>query len=334
MTIEISKRSTGGYTIEASGNIYHVSDADYCTADGSILLIIPSTHYFSPGYIPVEDIVIEGCGNFTTTQQVASALDSIGIGYKGIGTPAKFPTGKISFSAQPAAADTVTIDDGTNTAVVFEFGGVKAEGAIALADAGTPGNPEDGNTITFDDGGNNETVFEFDDDEEITEGSILVEIGADEDATMVNFIAAFNAAIEGWTAYPSGTPDHQCSIVADEVGEDYNVTISKTGDNITATSPTGGADPDITEGNVEVVIGTDLQTTITNLETAFTETRDEGDLLITAKAYSTYVNLIHLEIGTGGNETITKSGSTITVTGMAGGADEVTLQTLIDAVNA
>jgi hypothetical protein len=65
--------------------------------------------------------------------------------------------GDIHLTAQPADGDTVTVDDSTNPAVIFEFdAGDKATGTLGLT-----GQPADADTFTLGDG-THTPIFEFD----------------------------------------------------------------------------------------------------------------------------------------------------------------------------
>lgn len=454
--VSVSKLSTGAFQVQVYNNVYFLSNPQYAAfPEGVKIISLPGQPVVNA--MPVEPIdwVVNDQGGYTTVEQVCQALSALGVGGSGYNIPATFANGHISLTAEPDDQDTVTIDDGTNTAVVFEFTGKRSVGAVSFANDGTPGNPANEDTIVFDDDGDNETTFEFDsgasasgaleftdgeepanpddfdllslgDDahfifldtpagetdyteveigedadatmvnfitafnaldipftavaanpadntctvnadavgsesnllwvasgdnfdvtsltgginagDDITEGNIGVVIGADEDETMENFIEKFNATIAfpGWTAYPSDTPDHECSIIADQVGDEYDVTITKSGDNITVTSPTGGIDAEenLTEGNIPVVVQMHNRDTLKDLAEIINEVKEDGDLLVTAYYNGTRVNLQHLTLGTAGNQSLAKSGDAITVGNLQGGAAEVTLQTLIDAVNA
>ena len=451
--ISIIRRPSGGFTINLNGIFYQVSHCSYVSSPANVQLIPPfGTFEFQPKIYPPAEWAVNEVRGFTTTAQVCNALDAIGVGADKFSKPAFPATGTITFSGQPAADDTVTLDDGVvDEGLEFEFTGVKAAGAVALIEDATPGNPDDEDTIIFDAEGENEATFEFDEGviaegiidftngveptrpvsgsilifdknganetsfaflttpagetehEEVTigadpdatmaafilkfnaavdgwtavaaspadntctikadaagedgnvtiqliaenivatnvvngvdpgddvaEGNIGVAIGADEDATMVNFIAAFNANITGWKAYPTATPDHACTIVADEIGEDFNVTMTSASDLISVTAPTGGTDA--TEGTV--AIGTTKEVTAANLALAINEAKDDGDIAIHANVDGAVIYLTNLVSGVAGNETLAKDSDKITVSGMAGGSAAINISTLLTALEA
>lgn len=115
---------------------------------------------------------------------------------------------------------------------------VAATGTIAIA----AGNAADGNTITIEDGANTETVFEFDTGGVVTAGNVTVTIGASAAATMVNLISAINGVTTGLTVTATATTpaSGSCTLANDTAGSDGNLSIEKTGANITVVGMAGG----------------------------------------------------------------------------------------------
>ena len=82
MAIEITKRTTGGYTIEIDDfDPVYVSELGYTSNEYGIRIIVAgkaglaNSYGFAPG-----DWTVQGATGFTTSEQVAGALDGIGAG--------------------------------------------------------------------------------------------------------------------------------------------------------------------------------------------------------------------------------------------------------------
>jgi len=454
-TISINRIPTGGFSFEYNNQTVLTSKAEYVIQNNRITVFAQGGF---EGGAPFDSIAVNEVRDFASAAAVAEALDAIGFGKSSFEKPAHPARGTALFTGIPADTDTITIDDGVNTAVVFEFSGIHSAGAVSFIDDATPTNPSKGDTITFADGdedeeitfefdsgtiasgtiefsdgedainpkagekivfdfeGDNETIFEFVAASDSVSKHNKVVIGLNEDATMAAFIVKFNAVVDGWTAVAEDTPDHTCTIVADAVGvagnvklvaysqaitttdvsgglnpgQDYaegnipvviganvnatmanfilvfnafvsthtakaastpnhtctikavavgvagDVTMSKVADYITVTSPTGGADAgdNATPGNIVVEIWDDVNILAEYLTLAINEVKEDGDLDIHANAYGPKVTLTNLATGPAGNETITTTADEITVTGMAGGANAVTIDSIITALAA
>jgi hypothetical protein len=162
-------------------------------------------------------------------------------------------------------------------------------------------------------------------------GNIGVAIGATAAATMVNFIARFNANILLHTATPNTPANGACVITALEIGTAGDITITKEGDNIVVVSPTGGADAgdNATPGNIPVSIGRTKEITAENLAEAINIEKEDSNFNIHANCKAAVVSLTNLSAGVTGNEAITKDSDAVTVSGMSGGAAAVDISTLV-----
>lgn len=98
-----------------------------------------------------------------------------------------------------------------------------------------------------------------------------------------------------------------------------------------------GADADVTPGNVAVKIGLTVTDTLANLIEAINQSTSDGDLNIAATQLEsspfTTAKLWNLTAGASSNETITRSGTNITVSRMEGGAGKVSLESVIEALS-
>lgn len=444
--ISIKRLSTGGYKITENGRSGFASKVEYTATDSYVQIILPGGSFnFSCDIYSPENIAVNEVRTFTTTAQVAAALDAIGAGMDKFQKPAQPAEGTAVFATNPADEDTITIDDGVVTAKVFEFSGIKSAGSVSLA-----ANPANGNVITLDPSGDLETIFEFDsgvaatggaltftakpeegaqiifdqgganettfiflaapagatDFEEITvgatavtamaafitkfnsvlgtpytataaepadntctiaadavgtafnavvalnsanitavnlsgglnagtavtAGNIGIAIGASTTITMAAFVAAFNANVAGWTAFPSAPADGACTIVADEIGTTGDIGLTRVGANITVVAPTGGANSgtNLTVGHLVVPMGASATETAENLATAI----NEAAFGIFAEAISATVFLTNLVAGTTGNIAVTTTAAEITVTGMTGGAAKIDISSILTALAA
>jgi hypothetical protein len=244
----------------------------------------------------------------------------------GLYAPAIAATGSITIG-EAANGNTVTISDGVNPALTFEFDtGAAAAGAIVLA----VGRPAIGNTITL-----HGVTFELTDGTGAEGDNVEIDISDNADLTAdgVDILTVIKATIAGLNnAGTTGALDttYTITLAWGTVGEAGNSTVTKVGDNITVTSMTGGLDPgdDVTPGNVGVAAVSSGGASAANLLAAINAA---AALDITAShtdPASATINLTNDTPGAAGNVTITKVGAPITVTGMAGGLDTVDLYTL------
>ena len=249
----------------------------------------------------------------------------------GLYAPAIAATGSITIG-EAANGNTVTIDDGVNPALTFEFDtGAAAAGAIVLA----VGRPAIGNTITL-----HGVTFELTDGTGAEGDNVEIDISDNADLTAdgVDILTVIKATIAGLNnAGTTGAldTDYTITLAWGTVGEAGNSTVTKVGDNITVTSMTGGLDPgdDVTPGNVGVAAVSSGGASAANLLAAINEA---AALDITAShtdPASATINLTNDTPGAAGNVTITKVGAPITVTGMAGGLDAVDLYTLAESLD-
>lgn len=135
------------------------------------------------------------------------------------------------------------------------------------------------------------------------------------------------------------------AIIAEEYGEAYNLDAAAI-DTLSAglvtegftavTNPaatTGGVDAGgaVTPGRTPVAIGSTNLVTIQNIRNAIDTLEAAGELNMLGTDTGTgRLNLLNTVPGAAGNQTITKSGSNITVRGMTGGADEITMRSIYD----
>ncbi len=214
-----------------------------------------------------------------------------------------------------------------HTAVTFEFDtGVAATGSIVLAAA----RPAIGNTITL-----HGATFELTDGAGATGDNVEVDVSGAANVTDdgVAILAAIKATIAGLNnAGTAGAldTDYTITLTWGTVGEAGNSTVTKVGANITVTSMTGGLDPgdDVTPGNVGVAAAVAGNASCANLLAAI---NIHATLDVTAALTdppSATLDLVNNTAGAAGNVAITKAGAPITVTGMAGGLDAVSLYTL------
>lgn len=244
----------------------------------------------------------------------------------GLEAPAVAATGTITLG-QVADGNTVTIDDGVHTPIVFEFDtGAAATGSIVLAAA----RPAIGDTITV-----HGVVFELTDGTGATGDNIEVDLTGNANVTAdgEDVLAAIKANIAGLNnAGTAGAldTDYTITLTWGTVGEDGNSTVTKVGANITVTSMTGGLDAGdaVTPGNVGVVAAVAGNASAVNLLAAI-NIHVALDIVAThTDPPSAMIELANSAAGAAGNVTITKVGAAITVTGMAGGLDAVSLYTL------
>lgn len=256
----------------------------------------------------------------TDTQLRAAPFDV------GLLAPAIAATGSVTLG-QVADGNTVTIDDGVNPALTFEFDtGAIATGAIVLAAA----RPAIGDTITL-----HGVTFELTDGTGAQGDNIEIDASDNADLTAdgAEIVAAIKANIAGLNnAGTAGAldTDYTITLTWGTVGEAGNSTITKVGDNITVTSMTGGLEPGdaVTPGNIGVVAVTSGSASAANLLAAI-----NGAALLDITASHTdpasgTINLTHDTPGAAGNVAVTKNGAPVTVTGLAGGKDAVDLYEL------
>ena len=244
----------------------------------------------------------------------------------GLYAPAIAATGSITIG-EAANGNTVTISDGVNPALTFEFDtGAAAAGAIVLA----VGRPAIGNTITL-----HGVTFELTDGTGADGDNVEVDISDNANLTAdgVDILTVIKATIAGLNnAGTTGALDttYTITLAWGTVGEAGNSTVTKVGDNITVTSMTGGLEPGdaVTPGNVGVAAAVAGNASAANLLAAINAAVSLGITATHTDPASATINLTNDTPGAAGNVTITKVGAPITVTGMAGGLNAVNLYTL------
>jgi hypothetical protein len=161
----------------------------------------------------------------------------------------------------------------------------------------------------------------------VTLGRIPVAAHTSATVTMAALVVAINSvgAAMALTATAATPADHTCTLETDVGGTAGNVVITKVGATITVTGMAGGTDvgDNVQEGATALAIsgdgeGLNVPIMVRNL----CEAINRSGLCIQAapEMYdSPKIILTHTKTGTIGNETVTKTGDGITVTGMAGG---------------
>ena len=143
----------------------------------------------------------------------------------------------------------------------FIGGGRRAMGVLTFS-----GQPSDAQIVTIEDGVNDAVVFEFDDDSSIVAGRVSVTIGTDAEATLDNLLAAINAQGDptlatGFDSFQiNGTKEGATIINLKniKVGSAGNITITENADNFAVTGMILGADVGQvdTEMQAEVIVST------------------------------------------------------------------------------
>jgi len=262
--------------------------------------------------------------------------------------------GNVDFTANLNDGDTVTVEDGDGTVIVFEGdGGVQATGTVTIAG----GNSADGDLIEIDDGVNVATEFEVDDPQHASGtidiavlpldadtitiddgqgtslvfefesgggigGDVQVDIAAlDPTTTRDNLVTAINGTALLMVAAPGAGDD--LTLLADEGGISYNVAIveSTGGARVVVAGMTLGAAAVASGGGEPVMLGaTNLRTT--TFFVAAVNNVGGGLAMLAADAGAGVTNLTNDAYLAAGNVAIDTSGATNTTdTEMTGGFD-------------
>ena len=185
------------------------------------------------------------------------------------GTASVRATGSITLSALDLFdGDTVTLSDGTNPALTFNFeaGAAAARGRVAFL-----AQPADGNTVVVNDGVNPAVTFEFDSTSSVVATATLrqVVIGGSIGSTIANFVAAVNDAAVTLAVTANVGASDSATLTNDTAGVAGNVALSRVGSNIFLTGMTGGGGTaGVTVGHVLVPRGATVEDTIVNLVAA------------------------------------------------------------------
>ena len=244
-------------------------------------------------------------------------------------------TGTIALSgAGPADADTITLDDGVNSATVFEFdAGVAAAGSVTIA----AGRPSAGDTVDV-----HGVTFEFTNGGGATGDNVEVDMTGNttNEHDGADLLTAIKANIAGLNhATTTGAlveTSYVITLTWNVVGTAGNATVTVSGANLSKTDMAGGlaAGDDVTGGRVGVAIGATNAITMASLVARINGAAGldiSASPTVPAGASCTLANDIP---GAAGNVAITKSGATIAVTGMTGGLDTVSLRTLQASIDA
>lgn len=175
------------------------------------------------------------------------------------GSASAFASGVIKLlnGAQPADANTIVLNDGTNPAVTFEFDSnssvsqtatlrqvvIGANAYATLQNLVTAINAAPALAITATNA-TVQKVFEFDNNGSVTSGHVAVLIGATASATLLNLISAFSlqSATLNITGSNGTVTVPRINFVNNNTGTDGNGPILTTGSNITVSGFTGGTD--------------------------------------------------------------------------------------------
>lgn len=164
-----------------------------------------------------------------------------------------------------------------------------------------------------------------------------VALGVDNETTIDNLITKLeaNLALDN-TATVKDTPGagaYRVTIVWGVVGLAGNATVTVVGANLTKTNMAGGLEPgsSVTPGNIGFAIGSTNLLTAANITAAIVAANAANTLDITPTNGGAGTITLRNDVpGVAGTVTITKSGANITVTGMTGGVDAVTMRELFD----
>ena len=207
-----------------------------------------------------------------------------------------------------SATNRVVLNDGTNPAVTLSCNDTtKATGAIAFSAV----IPSDGDTFSITDGAGTAIVFECDNNGSWTAGRTPMFIKGTVTSMGTHAIDVINGTSLLLTATSGGAGI--MTLTAKEGGTAYNVTIGKSGTNITKTNFSGGA---AAAADAFLKGATNLRTCL------YLTSAINADATLTLSATNGgagTISLLNTTAGTAGNVTITKTGGAITVTGMAGG---------------
>ena len=272
-------------------------------------------------------------------------------------------TGSVVFSGVPTNGQIVTIDDGTNDPVVFEFDdgtaatatltftGVPADtGTVTLGDgttskvfefdAGTAGVastggvitfsgvPSDADTVTLTTHAGTATVYEFNTGGGVTGSNKAVFVGASAAGAATELIAAINAtgtySGNGSTGYTASSGGSGVVNIVRTAAGASNQTITKSGTNITVTTSFSG-------GVTEVAVGSAITGGRVGVGTASTP---GGTALTTAQVCTALISAINAVSGPAFLFTATQgTGTTVTLTANTKGTAGNSFTTAESATN-
>jgi len=260
------------------------------------------------------------------------------------GVPAEPSAGTINFGTYQNE-DTVQIDDGQGKVITFQADiGTRPTGSIVFA-----GQPTDGKILTINDGLNTPITYEFDDNATWNPLRQRVVIGVSAEATRDALIVAINAisAVDGAEVFAAPSGADTILLYNNYIHVNGNQAVTEDDDNITVTGLTGGAAPgaNVTEGNILLAVDidksdvVDSEKLISDLVDLINDALYFGDTILAEVdgVDAEQINLTHKIPGTDGDQAIVEVGTTFDVVGMAGGVDSTlgiaTIANLITAIN-
>jgi len=260
------------------------------------------------------------------------------------GVPAEPSAGTINFGTYQNE-DTVQIDDGQGKVITFQADiGTRPTGSIVFA-----GQPTDGKILTINDGLNTPITYEFDDNATWNPLRQRVVIGVSAEATRDALIVAINAisAVDGSEVFAAPSGADTILLYNNYIHVNGNQAVTEDDDNITVTGLTGGAAPgaNVTEGNILLAVDidksdvVDSEKLISDLVDLINDALYFGDTILAEVdgVDAEQINLTHKIPGTDGDQAIVEVGTTFDVVGMAGGVDSTlgiaTIANLITAIN-
>ena len=231
----------GTAAVAATGTVVFTASAN--PADGNTVTV--------RGLIPTLDLVADnpGAGGSVAT----SAAARIAVSWTA-GTVTVRGSGKIRLKALPNDLDTVTINDGTQAAVVFTFKTtpvgatdvqiVSGDVYATATNLETAINAQVATLLISADDAVPAVTFEFDDNGSFDPLNAPVLIGATAADTMVNLISAISlrSTALGITARNTTVTVPQATLTNTTSGIFGNATVSKVGASIAVTGLTGGVD--------------------------------------------------------------------------------------------
>jgi hypothetical protein len=299
---DMGTRPTGRIALETSGGVRaEPSDGDTLTIDDGVN---------DPVTFEFDDNASVEAGN------VLVAMTP--------GVPEEHAAGTINFGTYQNA-DKVTIFDGflpTGPSTFQADTGNRPTGTIVFA-----GQPTDGHIVTIDDGLNTPITYEFDDNATWNPLRQRVVIGGDAEATRDALIAAINAisAVNGSEVYctPGGADTIRLNNNYHHVNG--NQAVIKDDANITVTGLAGGAAPgaNVTAGNILVAVEIDKSDVVDGaaVMSALSDAINASSQAITSEIDGVDDEQLNLTNDVAGayNEPIYETGTTFDKAGMLGG---------------
>lgn len=180
----------------------------------------------------------------------------------------------------------------SNVVTTVTFGeAAHATGYIQLA-----GLPADTNTVTIDDGSNPASVFEFDNTGAVTGGNVSVTIGATVQLTLEALATAINGVGAGLVVTAVGIDPvyKRVYLRHDNSGTDGNASITKSGTNISVSGMSGGAAA--TTNKLTLAATASAMVCLPLFAAGWVNGGDGSDITITATTTTTFMTAYYVEI--------------------------------------